>query len=123
MHDIALEWGSDLLASANGDLLLTTGTTRANRRIVRRLLTNQGDYIWNRSYGGGLASAVGQPLQPAQIEAVIRTQLRLEDAVSTAALPTVELQSPNPSDGIFAVKINYVEAGSGKSGAVVVSPS
>jgi phage baseplate assembly protein W len=75
MDDIFLTWAGDLSVGSTGDLALVAGSDMTNQRVCRRLLTNGGDYIWQLDYGGGLARFVGTPADPADIEAVIRTQL------------------------------------------------
>ena len=55
MHDIAHQWGSDLLTSSVGDLASVSGPLLGQQRVLRRLLTNPGDYIWQLDYGAGLA--------------------------------------------------------------------
>jgi hypothetical protein len=54
MNDIFHEWGRDLVIDSSGDLALATGSDATNQRVCRRLLTNSGDYLWNRDYGGGI---------------------------------------------------------------------
>ena len=46
MADISHTFGADLSLSATGDLLCVTGDTLTQQRVLRRLLTNAGDYIW-----------------------------------------------------------------------------
>ena len=62
-------------ASATGPLL-------GQQRVLRRLLTSPGDYIWQLDYGAGLARFIGQPVNPLQIKAVIRSQIFKEAAVA-----------------------------------------
>ena len=61
MQDAALIWGGDLGAGNTGDIALASGTILGQQRILRRLLTNPGDYIWHTEYGAGLAQFVGSP--------------------------------------------------------------
>jgi hypothetical protein len=65
MNDIFHEWGRDLVIDSGGDLALARGSDATNQRVCRRLLTNSGDYLWNRDYGGDwLGSSVRWPGQP-----------------------------------------------------------
>jgi hypothetical protein len=93
MYDIYLEWGTDLSVGSSGDLALVNGSTQTNQRVVRRLLTNPGDYIWNLGYGGGLGTFVGSTADPSDIEAVIRNQMSLEAAVPSTPPPNVIIQT------------------------------
>jgi len=112
MYDITLEWGADLSADSSGDLALTTGSDQTTQRVIRRLLTNAGDYIWNLQYGGGLAAFVGQPTAAAEIEAVIRAQMALETEVASAPAPTVAVSTIDTASGSVVADITYSDASS-----------
>ena len=71
MADLALTFGGDLSVSPTGDIALSDGTTLTQQRVLRRLLTNHGGYIWQLGYGAGLAQFVGQPAAPAAIQAIV----------------------------------------------------
>lgn len=81
--------------------------------MLRRLLTNPGEYIWQPQYGAGLAQFVGQPANPLQIEAIIRTQLAKESAVAQTPAPTIDVSYDTL--GAIAVMISYVDAASGQT--------
>ena len=56
MLDISHYWGEDLGIGPTGDLGLAAGSPQVQQRILRRLLTNPGDYIWvNWVYQSGLS--------------------------------------------------------------------
>ena len=78
---------------SSGDLALVNGSTQTNQRVVRRLLTNPGDYIWNLDYGGGLGTFVGSTANLPDIEAVIRNQMSLEAAVPSTPAPNVTVET------------------------------
>jgi phage baseplate assembly protein W len=65
-------FGNDLSVASNGDILLTDGITLSQQRILRRLLTNPGDYIWELTYGAGLPQFVGQPLSQSLLTQINR---------------------------------------------------
>jgi hypothetical protein len=109
MYDIYHEWGSDLSVGSGGDLALASGSAVVNQRICRRLLTNPGDYIWNLDYGGGLAQFVGLPAKPADIEAVVTTQLLLESAVPTTPAPQVTTTIVDAANGSVVANITYAD--------------
>jgi hypothetical protein len=108
MADISHVFGSDLGLSSTGDLATVDTPTLGQQRVLRRLLTNSGDYIWQLPYGAGLAQFVGQPAIPDVITAVIRTQMALESAVSVTPEPTINV-TVNPDSSVF-VSIQYVDA-------------
>lgn len=121
MADMFLEWGGDLGVSASGDLKLVSGNRATDQRIVRRLLTNAGDYVWHSTYGGSLAMAVGAPVQARRIEAIIRAQLLMEAAVPVSPVPSVDVRGVDATSGSFVVDIRYGDAGI--DGGVAVSVS
>lgn len=111
MEDLYHYFGDDLSDSATGDLQSVSGITRGQQRILRRLLTNPGDYIWHPDYGAGLPRYVGQVLDEAKLKALIRGQVLLEESVAKTPEPTVTLQEI--TDGI-SVSIAYTDAPSGE---------
>ncbi len=54
MADLNSPWGGDLQISATGDLALIDGLGRSEQRIIRRLFTNLGAYIWHPEYGASI---------------------------------------------------------------------
>jgi phage baseplate assembly protein W len=113
MADIFHQWGSDLLVGPTGDLGSVSGQSLGQQRVLRRLLTNPGDYIWHPEYGAGLARFIGQPANPLQIKAVIRSQIFKEAAVARSPEPVIDVQA-SPSDATCSVyvHIRYVDAAS-----------
>jgi hypothetical protein len=111
--------GDDLTASNTGDLQPVGGLTRGQQRVLRRLLTNPGDYIFHPDYGAGLPKYVGQPLDAARMTALIRGQILLEDAVAKTPAPGITV-APIPvsgGGGVF-VRIQYTDAASGQSASL-----
>ncbi len=113
MADIWHQFGSDLLASATGDIASVDGTTLGQQRVLRRLLTNPGDYIWQLDYGAGLAQFVGQPVDEARISGVIRSQIFRETVVARSPEPQIDVQAGG--DGEVFVTILYTDAPSGQT--------
>lgn len=131
MADLFHIWGGDLVAGpsvgasdAQGDLL-TTPTDHAQslgsaanlsnptiQRLLRRLLTNPGEYIWQPDYGAGLSRFLGQPLNKPAMTAVIRSQIFLEAAVAQSPAPVVTLTAQK--DGSVFCHILYSDAATGK---------
>lgn len=110
MPDVFHQYGNDLVVSANGDLLTASSVTLSQQTVLRRLMTNPGDYIWEPTYGAGLPAKIGDPFDVATIESIVRSQMYLEDSVVRVPPPDVEVSSfPN---GMY-VDIDYTEADSG----------
>lgn len=121
MADAAHYFGSDLSFSATGDLLLVSGQTETTQRIIRRLMTAPGGYIWNPAYGGGLPSQVGQPTNLIAVQNAIRAQIFQEASVAKAPEPTVTLTKNQ--NGTFIASISYVDAPSGQMQTLTVPAS
>lgn len=115
--DIQHLWGGDALTGPTGDLGIATGATRSQQRVIRRLLTNPldangpPDYALHPTYGAGLARYVGRAVDPAQLRALIRGQMLLEDSVAPNPAPQITVTRPDPST--ITVYIRYTIAGSG----------
>ena len=92
-----------------GDLLTASSCkSKPAKRILRRLFTNAGDYIWQPSYGAGLPAKIGSPFDVATIESIVQSQMFMEDSVVRDPPPDIEVASfPN---GMF-VDIDYTESG------------
>ncbi len=116
MDDIFHVWGTDLTVGASGDLAVAAQPTVGQQRILRRLLTNPGDYIWQLDYGAGLAGFVGEPANASQITAIIRSQIFKESAVARTPEPIVDVQvSPAGAVGTVYVHLRYADSQSGES--------
>ena len=87
--------GEDLTLSPTGDLAVSTGLNRTKERLLRRLITNAGEYVWHVKYGAGLPGYIGKALDPGQVKAVIRSQMAQEESV---------LQNPEPTISIVAIQ-------------------
>lgn len=101
LNDLNHWWGNDLQVSATGDLDLSSLTDRSQQRILRRLLTNPGDYLTHVEYGAGLPAYIGEPAPLAQIAGVVRGQMMLEDSVLATPEPQVNVTAI--ANGISAV--------------------
>lgn len=113
MTDLAHNFGADLSFSPSGGLAIAGGSTLGQQRVLRRLLTNLGAYIWHLTYGAGLAQFVGQPVNAMAIRAVIRSQIFKEAAVARSPEPVIEVTGQ--PDGSVFVSILYVDTPSGET--------
>lgn len=114
MGDMWHEWGTDLSTGPKGDLAIADGQTLGQQRILRRLLTNPGDYIWHLDYGGGLGAFVGQPAVASQVASVARTQMFLEQAVARTPDPLIAVDASGAAgSGSIFVQIQYTDAAQG----------
>lgn len=107
MNDLYHYIGSDLSASITGDLLTVDGTTKGQQRVLRRLLTNPGEYLFHPEYGAGLGQKVGTTADVASLKALIRGQVLIEDCV--APVPAPEINVTTIPNGL-AVNIRYTDA-------------
>jgi phage baseplate assembly protein W len=124
MADIAHQWGSDLGLGPTGDLAVVTGSTLGQQRVLRRLLTNPLDYIWQPTYGAGLAGFIGQPANALQIRATIRSQIFMEAIVAQNPEPTINVTlNPAGAAGDVYVNILYVDAQTGQTQVLTFSVS
>ena len=122
MPDLSHRWGADLSTSATGDLATSSGPVLAQQRILRRLLTNPGEYIWRPDYGAGLAQFIGQPGDALQIKAVVRSQIFKEATVAHSPEPVIDVEvSPAGAADTVYVHIRYVDAPSGETQALSFS--
>ncbi len=96
MADLNSPWGGDLQISATGDLALIDGLGRSEQRIIRRLFTNLGAYIWHPEYGASIPDRIGTNIDTNLFQAVVYSQIMLEDSVSPATPPTVTVTAQSP---------------------------
>jgi len=108
MADLALLFGGDLSVGPTGDIAVADGPALTQQRVLRRLLTNAGDYIWQLTYGAGLGQFVGQPGAVAAIQAVTRAQMLRESAVAASPAPVISASSA--TDGTVSLSVQYADA-------------
>lgn len=115
MPDVSLEWHSDFLIDATGDLLLSDGDDEVRQRLERRLFTAVQGYVWHPEYGAGLPQKIGSVYSREQIQAIVMSQINLEASVATSPPPQVTVtQGPN-NPSIISIGIVYWDAQTGVS--------
>jgi hypothetical protein len=109
---ITCRWGEDLSVGVSGDIGVALVQAEVQQRLVRRLLTNPGEYVWHVDYGAGLGSYVGERYSPGFIEGAVLNELQLEALVAGTPAPMVQtnLSVTGPFSTI-SVAIQYQVAG------------
>lgn len=119
MPDVAHIYGNDLQASLSGDLLVANQSDAGVQRCYRRLLTNpplvngagkvtaSGDYLWQQTYGAGVARKIGSPVDLPGTLAILKGQLLLERAVAPTPPPAITL---TPGLNGVSAFIKYTDA-------------
>jgi hypothetical protein len=103
----------------SGDLLTAPQAAEVNNRVIRRLLTNPGEYIWHSEYGGAVGRYVGEPFSPGIIEGTILSQLQLEYLVASNPSPEVRMTKSSPNTfSTTSVVIEFQVLGAQSSGIV-----
>ncbi|WP_433867108.1 phage tail protein [Ralstonia wenshanensis] len=91
LNDLNHWVGADIGTSPTGDLGLSSADLRTQQRIVRRLITNPGEYIFQPTYGAGLPQKIGQALDVGALRGLIRSQVKLEEGVAQTPEPQVDV--------------------------------
>lgn len=99
--------GEDLQLDADNDLALVSEVDETNQRILRRLLTAKGGYIWHPTFGAGLQRYVGAPLSLENINQIKSDEkAELFQDAAVAKSPAPELEFKTTSNG-FLNSIRY----------------
>lgn len=120
LNDLYHYYSNDVLGSPSGDLQRIDGITKGQQRVLRRLLTNPqevrpdgsvlpADYIWHPDYGAGLGRFVGSPQRIPELQALIKSQMLLEECVARIPAPVVKVTAI--ANGL-SVDIKYTDADS-----------
>jgi hypothetical protein len=104
LDDVRQFWGGDLELSPTGDLGRVSVEDRSQLRVLRRLLTNPGDYLFHK-YGAGIPATIGSVVEPAKARATIRGQMRKEPSVARTPEPAITV---TPITNGLSAQINYV---------------
>lgn len=107
MSDLSHVVGGDLTIAASGDLAAVSGSVLGQQRVLRRLLSNAGDYLWQLDYGAGLPAMIGTPADAAAITGIVRHQIFLEAAVARTPAPVIAVEAEG---SILSLSITYNDA-------------
>ena len=112
MISIQCDWDGDLTIGPSGDLGTVLPEQELRYRLLRRLLTNPGGYIWHTEFGAGLGGYVGTPVSQRNIENTILDQIRLEPSILGNPPPVVQvLESIAGAPRTTSVSVRYQVAG------------
>lgn len=105
--DIYHYFSGDTSSDGVGGLLSADGVTESQQRIIRRVLTNPGDYIYDPSYGIGAGVYVGATTaELGGLKSRISNQILQEPSVSPSPAPEVTLKSDL---GVLYISIKYMD--------------
>lgn len=115
MADARHWWDEDLSVGPTGDIALSDGVELSNQRVVRRLMTILGEYVWHTDYGASVPIRVGDTFDLPLLTSIIRSQIFLEEAVSQDPDPVITVDPI--LNGVF-VQIQYVDALTGSQASL-----
>ncbi len=90
---------ADYVVTAAGDVALATGIEALRQSLLRRLLTNPGEWQTNPGFGVGAPQFVKKPNTPAvraELEGRIRAQFARDDRVEAITQITIEDLTDGP---------------------------
>ncbi|GBR54796.1 phage tail protein [Neokomagataea thailandica NBRC 106555] len=99
MSSINHIFGGDLILS-DRSVSLVSGIEETKQRLLRRLLTIAGEYIWQLDYGAGLPKLVGEIVDKEGLEAIIRQQIINDPGIDVTKPLKVKIVS-SQVDGNF----------------------
>lgn len=111
-----IDQGSDIKYDVTNSILTVDGTDKTEQRIMRRLMTNPGDYFWHPKFGVGLPARVGTNLTSPIISAMRAdciSQIAQTDGVAAFPAPTVAIQQTGINE--ITVTIGYTDSTTNES--------
>lgn len=100
--------GGDLVLASNATIATVSDAEETKQKILRRLCTNPGGYIWHTDYGAGLPAMVGMAMDAGTIQSVVQQQMTQESGVDQTQPVTVSVTS-TPA-GLFRCDISYTDS-------------
>ena len=121
MIAVVCSWSGDLCIGPSGDIATDSVQTELQSRLVRRLLTNPGSYVWHLNYGAGLGAFVGDTYSPRLIDNTIQNQLQYEILVASSPVPLIQIGLTSSGDFFTtSVTIQYQISGTFTGSSVVL---
>lgn len=108
-------YGYDINLTPAQTIAIASGLDNVSQRILRRILTAKGSYIWHLDYGIGAGKYVGPALSPAllaKIKADFRGQILSDAEVGKNPPPSIVFDTSNPN--LVGVTIQYTYAPTGQ---------
>lgn len=100
---LSLPWGGDFQVNPDGSLVLATGVTKVQQKVIRRIFTNCrevlagigltiGDYFFDQNYGLSATRLIGQPFGldfTSKLSQKIRAGVLVDEGVDVSQLPVI----------------------------------
>lgn len=115
MADVWVEWNSDFLVDATGDLQVVDGDDETRQRLERRLFTAVNGYVWHPPYGAGLPQKIGSTLSLADISSVVTSQVNMEDTVAPNPPTKISVTRSNNNPSATIIGIEYFSTNTGQT--------
>jgi hypothetical protein len=113
--DVFLEWGTDFVADATGDLATVDADDEVRQRLERRLFTPVQGYVFHQDYGAGLPQKVGSTVSVEEVQSVVASQVALEATVAPNPPTKVTVQRSANQPDATTIGIAYFDAKAGES--------
>lgn len=106
-YDVDHWYGDDVQLSSKNDLNPVISSDKTTQRIIRRLMTNPGAYVWHLDYGAGILEHVGDTMANLGIiEGLCVAQVQLEHGVASQPPPAVAFEM---NGDMLTVKVEYTD--------------
>jgi hypothetical protein len=105
--DIYHVFGNDLVLNANNDLATVVDVDETNQRILRRLLTAKGTYIWQTDFGASIPERIGVPISVEIVNLIkkdVKSEIFKESNVAQDPAPEIDIEL---IDNGFQCSIKY----------------
>jgi hypothetical protein len=93
-NDLALDWGQDFSISAQCDLQTATDLPLLKQRVIRRILTNKKDLIFEPLFGVGIPQYVSDGISPSifnEIKQRVIEEIYKEETIARDPAPEIEI--------------------------------
>lgn len=108
MSAISHTIGGDIDLTSGGAVALVSEADETRQKILRRLCTNPGAYLWGLDYGAGLPALVGMTETTETISSVVQAQMALESGIDQMQPVTVTVTPL--TGGKYTCSIQYTDS-------------